>query len=283
MASLAGSLGIVDLVGHDTVLWQQSLSTGFSVTAAFNELAQCVERERIQVLIVDGISDTFGGNENARTDVKRYVNALLSLIPADDGALLLLGHVAKPTAANGATTEGYSGSTGWHNAARARWYLYRESDRNDDEGERTCRLLLELQKSNVGRMDQSVTFAWDAEAQMLLAVGTFGTTLIDRKHRDETERLGIVRALAGCAQTAPAIIVPAALQGPRTAFQVLSKRPEFPDGLRASTAFNRRRFWSHVETLRQMHWLEECEYRRSNRHPGAEFVLTTEGVRQCAV
>jgi RecA-family ATPase len=71
-------------------------------------------------LFVDGISDTYGGNENVKTDVKRYVNALVGLIPPVTGAVVLEGHVAKPAATNGQTTEGYSGTTGWHNSVRAR-------------------------------------------------------------------------------------------------------------------------------------------------------------------
>ena len=70
------------------------------------------------MIFADGISDTFGGNENDRTQVKRFVNALLHPVPRD-GALLLIGHIAKPVATVRATSEGYSGSTGWHNAAHS--------------------------------------------------------------------------------------------------------------------------------------------------------------------
>jgi len=35
------------------------------------------------------------------------------------------------TAANANTTEGYSGSTQWHNAARARWYRYPETEKDE--------------------------------------------------------------------------------------------------------------------------------------------------------
>ena len=131
------------------------------------------------------MSDTFGGNENARGDVKRFVNSLVALIPPDQGALMLVGHIAKPTAASPMTSDGYSGSTGWHNSVRARWYLYPESTPAEDRGrpERTGDLILELQKSNLGRTDQSMRFRWDDDAHMFLGQ-LEGYSAFDRKHQE---------------------------------------------------------------------------------------------------
>lgn len=275
MAELRGWLDILDLVGHDTVLWERDPCTGYTVTPAFGHLATRIEDTHPELLIVDGVSDTFGGNENARTEVKRYVNALLSLA-GPEGALLLLGHVAKPTAANADTTEGYSGSTQWHNAVRARWYLYPETERDDDGGraQRTGKLVLELQKSNLGRVDQAMTFEWDKEARLFLPTGSHASGAIDRKHRDETERSGAMCALHGCA--AIPVVVPAATQGKRTAFNVLAKRPEFPESLKRSP----RRFWDHIEHLRQLGLIEDQEYRRADGHRGIQLTLTPEGQRR---
>lgn len=271
MADLVGHLDIIDLVGHDTVLWERDPRTSYTVTQGYGRLVSRIEKTRPGVLAVDGVSDTFGGNENARTEVKRYVNALLQPLGAD-AALLLLGHVAKLTATNASTSEGYSGSTQWHNAVRARWYLYPETEQGEDDkrAKRTGKLQLELQKSNLGRTDQAMTFEWNNDAHLFLASGTFGTSTIDRKHRDHTERLGILHALAGCVDAQ--IVVPAATQGPRTAFNVLSKRPEFPQSLRTG-----RRFWDQIEHLRQIHAIEEQEYRRADRHRSAQLMLTSHG------
>ena len=271
MAELAGNLDILDLVGHDTVLWERDPRTGYVITAAFAHLAERIEQTKPGVVIVDGVSDTFGGNENARTEVKRYVNALLSLV-GQDGVLLLLGHVAKPTAANSETSEGYSGSTQWHNAVRARWYLYPETEKDGDaRPQRTGKLVLELQKSNLGRTDQAMTFEWDPDGRLFLPVASYNqNSAIDRQNRDLSERAGIQSAITGCA--AASIVVPSSSQGSRTAFNVLAQRPEFPESLRHS----KRRFWAHIEALRQIHAIEEVEYRRANRHSTSQFVLAKE-------
>jgi RecA-family ATPase len=275
VAELAGHLFPIDLVGRDAILWSRDPRTGYTHTSAFGWLLDHVERYRPEVVWVDGVSDAFGGNENARTEVKAFVNRLLSVVPLD-GALVLIGHVAKPTA-SGAGGEGYSGSTQWHNAVRARWYLFPETEPDEDKArpQRTGKLTLELQKSNHGKIDQAVTFAWDADAHMFVPVDAFGASRIDRKHRDDTERLGILRALAGCERAG--IIVPTASQGKRTALNVLALRPEFPTSLRSAKG----RFWTQIEALRQIRWIDEVEYRRKDRHHGAQFVLTQEGRGQC--
>lgn len=284
LASLRGWLEIVDLVGHDAVLWDRDPRTGYTITPAFAHLAERVREYETQLLVVDGISDTFAGNENARAEVKRFVNALVSLIPADSGAVLLVGHIAKPTASGAPTSEGYSGSTSWHNSVRARWYLYPETSRSDDSDrpERTGDLILELQKANLGRTDQTMRFRWDDTARMFLGE-SIGASAFDRKHQDREERAGILRAFKSCADSVPPIIVPIAMQGPRTAHQVLSLRPEFPTSLRASGSAQKRRFRRILEELRQSRAIEEIEYRRTNRHHAAQLRLTTEGMRQCVV
>ena len=282
LASLRGWLEIIDLVGADAMLWDRDPRTGNTIAPAYGRLQERIGQCQTEVLMIDGVSDVFGGNENARGEVKRFVNSLVALIPPDAGAVLLVGHVSKPGSTAGANGEGYSGSTGWHNSCRARWYLYPETISGED-GERAARtgdLILDLQKSNLGRTDQSIRFAWDQDAHLFLGREIIRATAADRAHRDRIERSGILGALRACAEQTPAIIVPAAQTGQRTAYNTLSLRPEFPDSMRAGKA-GRRRFWRQIEALRQMHAIEECSYRRANRHVAAQITLTPEGMRQC--
>lgn len=283
MASLSGRLQILDLVGHASILYAPDPRSGHALTAAYGLLAQRIKEYETQVLVLDGISDTFGGYENARAEVKQFINHLLALIPADTGAVLLIGHIDKASAKAGATSEGYSGSTAWHNSARARWFLYPEAEQSEDGGHatRTNKLILELQKANHGETGTQIEFEWDAIAHVFAGRLLTQTSDFDRKHRDRTEQRGILLSLKACANANPAIVVPAATTGQRTAFNTLCLRPEFPTTLRAGKP-GRVRFWRHVELLRQMHAIEESSYRRTNRHLAAALVLTAEGMRQCA-
>jgi AAA domain len=251
--------------------------SGYTLTPAFDRLLERVKQHETEVLIVDGIADTFAGNENARSDVKRFVNSLVSLIPTATGAVLLIGHVAKPAAANAETTEGYSGSTGWHNSVRARWYLYPETRPSEDRGppERTGDLILELQKSQ-RRTDQQMRFRWNDEVRLFVGQPVGGGSRFDRQHRGRTEQDGIRRALK--AVMAVGDYVPAAMTGPRTAFHVVSSRTEFPETLRSGRA----RFWRHIESLRAMRHVEESSItRETDRHAVRTLVLSQDGLRAC--
>ncbi len=282
MACLRGWLEILDLVGHECVLWDRDPRTGTTTTMAHGVLKDFMRVHDTEVLLVDGVTDTFAGNENARSEVKRYINSLVALIPPERGAVLLIGHVAKLNAASVQTSEGYSGSTGWHNACRARWYLHPEVQDGEDgeRQERTGNLTLELQKANMGRADKSMTFVWDDDAHLF--VGKMDQeSSFDRTHRDREEQSSILRALHGCANATQPIIVPAAMTGPNTAHLVLSQRPEFPQSLRSGKPA-KARFRRQIETLRQLGAIAEVGYRRANRHHAAKIELTVEGVRQCA-
>jgi len=281
LASLRGWLQVLDLVGRDTVLWEKDSRTGLALTIPYWQLAERVREHQTQVLVVDGVSDTYGGNENSRAEVKRFINALLGLIPAGDGALVLVGHVAKPTASGTATSEGYSGSTAWHNAVRARWYLRPEVEEGEDQQPtRTGKLVLELQKSNLGRTDQSMRFAWDSDARLFLSTGLDAATTFDRSHRERTERAAILRAFKSCAEQKPPLIVPAAMQGPRTAANTLRERAEWPATLKTSKA-DTGRFRRMLEVLRQHGLVEEQGYIRADRHRAIQLVLTEKGLREC--
>lgn len=265
LSQLSGKLDILDLVGRETILWERDPRTGATETDAARELRARIARDGIEVLYVDGVSDTYGGNENARPEVKRFVNMLVGMVPADRGAVVMIGHVAKPAAHAASTSEGYSGSTGWHNSVRARWYLYPETRAGEDgeRSEKTGDLLLELQKSNLGPTDQAIRFEWDTDGRLFVGRGVIGESALDRQNRDRSERRGILAALASA--EAAGIYVPAASMGQRTAYHVLSAQPNFPDSLLSGTP-GRRRFWRHLEALRAMQDVIEFTYTREDRH-----------------
>lgn len=274
MATLDGCLDVRDLVGHDTIAWQPDAS-GFA-TPAYDELAAQFRQSGAHVLVVDGVTDAFGGDENARWAVKSFVNSLLALIDPDEGALLLMAHVNKLTANAPAASEGYSGSTAWHNAVRARWYLHHETDQDEDrKAIKTGALLLELQKSNLGQADKTITFRWDDQARLfvgeVLEGGALNAALPANRDRDERE--SILAAIGAVIERAD--YVPAATTGPRTAYNVLSASGKLSKTLLGAKA-NRKRFWRHIEHLRSMRQIREGSIRRANGHKTATMELESQ-------
>ena len=262
MSDLDGWLDIADLVGHDTLLWTDHVIKAREPTPAMQQLAERVAANKSHVILIDGVADTFGGNENNRAEVKAYINALLALVDGEHGALILIGHVAKAST-NGGSSEGYSGSTGWHNSVRARWYLHPETrqEKTGEKSERTGDLILDLQKSNLGRTDQSMRFTWDDDAHLFTGKQINPATALDRQAAKRREQDGIMAALT--AVIAAGNYVPAATTGQRTAYHVLSDRPEFTKTLSGGGA-NRKRFWTHIEALRRMTLIQEGFIRRKD-------------------
>ncbi|TSE18488.1 AAA domain protein [Tepidimonas alkaliphilus] len=100
-------------------------------------------RQRIPdgaLVVVDNASDTFAADENARRHVRAFMQLLRRELVKGDGAVLLLAHTPKDARKTG--RESYSGSTAWHNSARARLSLTRDGDV----------LTLGVEKLNFGRL-----------------------------------------------------------------------------------------------------------------------------------
>ena len=250
-------------VGHDAILWTpRAIDSG--KPAKHQALREAMVSAGAEVLIVDGISDTYGGGENVRAEVRAFIAALLALIDPECGAVLLLGHVDKATANSGASSNGYSGSTAWHNSVRARWYLYPETRHDGEATERTGDLLLEQQKSNHGEAGQTIRLHWDADAQLFIGQRVGEETALDRRARDRRERASILAAMHAVIDAGE--YIPAATSGRRTAYHVLAARLEFEADRMPDTVAGRKRFWRHIETLRSRGEVRESSIRRDNRH-----------------
>jgi RecA-family ATPase len=159
LSDLDGSLFVADGSGADGELARSAFrgERAMSTTPAYAELVGQLHETGADVFIVDGASDAFGGNENDRRQVRTFIRLLHAAIPSPRGAALLVAHVDKLSARNTDTTQGYSGSTAWHNSVRSRWYF-----RLNDGGGMT----LELQKLNVGPAGGAIDLKWDDEAKV---------------------------------------------------------------------------------------------------------------------
>jgi RecA-family ATPase len=157
-AELAENLRVIDATEIDAALYVEQRVAGLrqgKTTAVYEALAQYVEAERIDVLVLDNASDLFDGDEIVRQLVRGFVRSLVQLVRKRGGAVCLLAHVDKATsrAGKGASSESYSGSTAWHNSARSRVVLL---DKGDGQ------LELQHQKCNLGPRQPTVLLTWPA-------------------------------------------------------------------------------------------------------------------------
>lgn len=157
--------------GEDSLLMEFDGRDRGTLTPFWYELAELVDKIRPALLVVDTAADTFGGNENIRSQVKQFVNgALTRLALAFDCAVLLTAH---PSAAGIASGEGTGGSTAWENSVRSRLYMQR--DQHSD------RITLETKKANYAATGSKLEFFWHQGALVPFAnVDGMVATGIDR-------------------------------------------------------------------------------------------------------
>lgn len=253
LSALFKHLHVLDFVGLDALLFSPGHG-GDERTALYYALKQYIANHKIRLVIIDTMSDVFGGSEISRGEIKRFFNLLRGL----GATVIVLAHVDKVTAKNPQTTHGFSGSTAQSNAVAWRAYLYHETREN---GERTGRVIGEVQKANYGETGARFAFEWDADAHMFVGAPMGGATVHERAKQDDEESAGIVAALRACAEKG--IHVPAAATGSRTAAHVLVHQAAFPEALRdIKQATVRRRFWRLLEGLRASGEVSEGKHRR---------------------
>ena len=148
-AELAG-LHIVDGTANPELFASDGRGPG-DVTPAYAELLALVKQAGAGLVIVDNASDAYGGDEIQRRQVRAFMRALAVIAREADAAVLLLAHVDKGTSRRERSdTEGYSGSTAWHNSARSRIFMSR------DDGV----LTLAHQKSNLAKLREPLALEW---------------------------------------------------------------------------------------------------------------------------
>ena len=154
-AQLGGDLLILDGTERPE-LFEAASRNESGPTQSYDELCRYIKSYDVEFVVLDNASDAYGGDEIVRRQVRSFMRSLIAMARLTDCGVLLLAHVDKGTSRqNPSNGENYSGSTAWHNSARSRLFLSR-----DTQG----LLKLEHQKSNLGRMHDPLRLVWHAGA-----------------------------------------------------------------------------------------------------------------------
>ena len=153
---LAGRLFILDATEGDPTLFAEVTAGGRRegvTTATYSGLRDFANLHAVSLLVLDNASDTFDAHEIDRARVRGFMRALARIARERDAGVLLLAHVDKGTSRGdrGPNSEGYSGSTAWHNSARSRLFMARDKD---------GALTLEHQKHNLGKLREPLHLFW---------------------------------------------------------------------------------------------------------------------------
>ncbi|HQT86527.1 AAA family ATPase [Acidiphilium rubrum] len=142
-------------VGHDNTFCTFTPDGKMQVTDRYHEVAKIAESHDAKLIILDNVADLFGGNENDRNQVRRFIN-LLNRLALDRGAAILLNcHPSRAGLASGSLD---GGSTAWSNSMRSRWTLAKAvvDEDGQDNGER----VLSRAKANYAPDGGTIKLRW---------------------------------------------------------------------------------------------------------------------------
>lgn len=132
-AAMLEDLYLWPRVGSDNLLVTFDLAGVPAPSPLVETIIGKIRENDIKFIVLDTVADTFGGNENNRTQVNFFVKAVVGRIRKETGVTILL--LAHPSLSGLASGKGTGGSTAWNNAVRSRLYLSKPDEGLD--GERT--------------------------------------------------------------------------------------------------------------------------------------------------
>ena len=256
-AELAPRLTVIDASAADSVFYVEARRDGVvhgQPTQAFRDLREHLTQTGAQVVILDNASDIYGADEINRAQVRAFIRMLAKLVRPMNGAVLLLAHVDKLTARTGGT-QGYSGSTAWHNSVRSRLFLSAD--------EKTGDLLLEHQKSNRGKRADDIRLRWNHGLPTLITDSTEGNPgqpLVD------SMRLTPILTLIGEFYKRGEY-VSTSTNARNNAYRMLSSEPSYPRGVRAAD------LWPLLRQAERGRQLHRELYRMVNRREAERWSL----------
>lgn len=243
------NLTILDGSGSDASLAVEVADLGvrsIAPTAALEELRGATAGASL--LVIDNASDAFLGNENDRRQVRGFMRMLSRLGHDTGAAVILLVHLDKAAVRHGAAGQSYSGSTAWHNSARARLALTVEDGL----------VRLTQEKNNLARLTDPLFFRWTEHGVLLPA--SPADVPDDPPNNAAADNEGIMRCLARAMHEG--VTVPTARTGPSNAHAVLRLHPDLPQwALR-----DRARFWAAITRLQRLGWIETESFVTNSRN-----------------
>lgn len=255
-ADLEGWLLLLDATATENVLFRAD-KRGAASTPRYAWLANEVRTFGADLMIFDNASDALDANENDRAAVRQFMSALRNLAPT----VLLLAHVdAASSMARPGESKGYSGSTAWHNSARSRWLLSRDSGGG---------LILQQPKVNYARAGAEVLLRWDDAHEVFTVAGSF-----DQAPGGEAYRAILLNLFAGA--LAEGVIVSPHANANNNLFRSICCRPGFPARLDSQAVRTELSEWLRLGLARVE------DYRRQSRQTGQRLALTESGLAMAA-
>jgi RecA-family ATPase len=142
--------------GFDATLAVVSRNGKIEPTPLYQSLFEAAGDIKPIVIGIAASANVFAGNENDRAQVQQFVALLTRVAMVADGSVVLISH---PSLTGINTESGLSGTTQWHNAVRARFFLRSVKPEAGEPLDTDLRELV-FKKNNYGPVSESIVLRW---------------------------------------------------------------------------------------------------------------------------
>ncbi|WP_312784454.1 AAA family ATPase [Brevundimonas sp.] len=234
----------------------------------FANLQKMVEAFDPQLVVIDGASDTFDGNEIARREVRAFIKLLRRIHPQRKVGVLMLAHIDRSSARGNTTNDdGYTGSSQWHNSCRRRLFLQHVVKYEYEDGEKVPvseSFVLRVMKNQDGPPDPDMELVRGPCGLWHLGKHALG----DLSPQDDSAHVETLLTLIGAYYERGSYMSTSfAPQATTGVYLTLKDDPQFPRGL------SRKRTEKLVRQLERDGRLVKEEYRRSNRSASERWAV----------
>jgi RecA-family ATPase len=118
--AIAGGLNLMSLAGQDAVLATVARNGRIEPTTFYTQLLEAAGDLKPKMIGIASSANVYAGSEIDRAQVQQFVGLLTRVAIVANGAVVLASH---PSLTGITSDSGISGTTQWHNAVRARFYM----------------------------------------------------------------------------------------------------------------------------------------------------------------
>lgn len=189
---LLEGLKLLDLAGVGPLWSANGRYQASGLTPLGRALRGMVESAGSRLLVLDSLAAVYGDNENDRAQVRDFMASWDAWSAQAECTTLFIGHPPK-------SSFGYSGSTDWNSAARARWELSREPLLPSGRGSRVQdeRWKLVMAKSNYGELPEALCLDWDGSGPRWRVESTWLQAVREQQETGESSGNGRQNAHLG--------------------------------------------------------------------------------------
>jgi RecA-family ATPase len=189
---IRGGLNVVSLFGRDAVLATPTRNGKIEPTPLYRQLLQAAGDLKPKMIGIASSANVFTGSEIDRTQTQQFIGLLNRLAMTAAGGVVLIAH---PSLTGINTDTGLSGTTQWHNAVRARFYLKAIKAEADEQPDNDLRELV-FKKNQFGPMSASIVLRY-RNGLFLPEPGSSGLDKIAREAKADEAFVDLLKRFTG--------------------------------------------------------------------------------------